>query len=75
MRLPEPARTTFLAGWPAVESAANQIGISTEEMRLGGGTLLATRWNHRKSIDVDLTVDPDIHLAGLYTSKRTGGRR
>ena len=66
MRLPEPARTTFLAGWPAVESAANQIGISTEEMRLGGGTLLATRWNHRKSIDVDLTVDPDIHLAGLY---------
>lgn len=66
MRLPEPARTTFLEGWPAVESAANRTGIGAEEMRLGGGTLLATRWKHRSSIDVDLMVDPDIHLGGLY---------
>lgn len=72
MRLPEPARTTFLAGWEAVESAANQIGISTEEIRLGGGTLLATRWNHRKSIDIDLTVDPEIHLAVLYRELARG---
>ena len=66
MRLPEPARTTFLAGWPAVESAAGRAGIGAEEMRLGGGTLLATRWRHRSSVDVDLMVDPDVHLGGLY---------
>ena len=28
-----------------------------ETMRMGGGTVLAARWNHRRSTDVDLACD------------------
>lgn len=35
------------------------------ECRLGGGTILAARWRHRDSFDVDLTVSPGAILGSL----------
>lgn len=31
MTLPEPARTLLLQGWPAIEKAAERVGISARE--------------------------------------------
>lgn len=66
MRLPEPARTTFLAGWPEVRDAAFRAGIATEDVALGGGTTLAARWRHRRSVALDLVLDSAPRLNAWY---------
>ncbi len=40
-------------------------------LRLGGGTALAARWNHRRSIDVDIFVEP---VPYRHFHWNTGGR-
>ena len=33
--------------------------IAPERLSFGGGTVLAARWSHRRSLDVDLFCDPN----------------
>ena len=35
--------------------------VAPEHLSLGGGTVLAARWGHRKSLDVDLFCQPDVY--------------
>ena len=66
MRLPEPARTLFLSGWPRLSRAASSVGIKSDAMQLGGGTMLAARWRHRKSFDLDFYARPGTALHRLH---------
>ena len=52
--LPEPARDVWLRTIKAVQTTLRETGTP----RLGGGTLLAARWQHRKSLDIDLSFEP-----------------
>ena len=57
MTLPEPARTLWLLYGAALQAVANAHGTEGRLM-LGGGTVLAARWKHRNSNDIDLLL-PD----------------
>ena len=37
--------------------------IAPELLSFGGGTVLAARWNHRRSLDVDLFCEPNAYDA------------
>ena len=75
MTLPEPARTLLLQGWPALEKAAERIGMSTGDMLLGGGTVLAGRWSHRRSFDLDFCTEPGTPLHLLHGELDRGPMR
>lgn len=66
MRLPEPARTLLSSGWPQLSRAASGIGIRSDALQLGGGTVLAARWRHRKSFDLDFHARPGTALHQLH---------
>ncbi len=57
MKLPEPARTLWTRHREAIERIATTPGGESRIM-LGGGTLLAARWKHRESTDIDVLL-PD----------------
>ena len=38
------------------------------EYRIGGGTILAARWGHRQSVDVDIQVDKSTKLRDLESA-------
>ena len=46
-----------------IDKALRQLDPEVE-YRLGGGTVLATQWNHRTSYDIDIQVSP-VDLEGL----------
>ena len=55
MKLPEPARTLWTRHREAIERIATTPGAESQIM-LGGGTLLAARWKHRESTDIDVLL-------------------
>ena len=55
--LPGPANDLWLKTEETVRAELQRAG----EHRLGGGTLLAARWKHRLSLDLDLTIEPRGH--------------
>jgi len=65
--LPRGPRELFRA---VLEPLAQAFG-GEQNMRFGGGTALAARWAHRRSIDVGLFVEPDRYRHFHWT---TGGR-
>ena len=52
-----------MTGRESIRRALGAIGAG--EYRLGGGTILAARWQHRISFDVDINVDPAVDLRRL----------
>ena len=46
--LPEPGRKLWEKTYKTVEEELKHIG----QPRLGGGTVLAARWGHRRSVDI-----------------------
>ena len=54
LTLPEPAGRL----WGEVHESVNKTFGGQGGYRLGGGTLLAARWKHRVSVDIDLTIQP-----------------
>ena len=54
--LPEPGRSLWTKTYKTVENELKRIG----QPRLGGGTVLAGRWGHRKSVDIDLSIEPRL---------------
>lgn len=59
MKLPEPARTVWRAHRHAIERIAAEPGGESRVL-LGGGSVLAARWEHRRSTDIDILV-PERH--------------
>ena len=51
-----------------LESARRLLAdfVSEEEVQLGGGTALATRWQHRKSLDLDLFLEPSTYRRKIF---------
>ena len=64
LMLPEPARTLWRTARDTVRQGLDAIGDRIE-YRLGGGTILAARWGHRISFDVDIDLDEGVDLARL----------
>ena len=48
-----------------IAHALAELDGGPHEFRLGGGTVLAARWRHRDSFDVDLVVDRNAQLSEL----------
>ena len=63
LELPEPARRLWLRTRDAVRASLDEIGSA--EYQMGGGTVLAARWGHRLSHDVDLSLPDTVHLHRL----------
>jgi hypothetical protein len=59
MRLPEPASAVWDAHRGAIERIAAAPG-GESRILLGGGSVLAARWGHRKSTDIDILL-PERH--------------
>ena len=57
--LPEPARTLFRKTRAALETQVSAYAADGEGYKLGGGTVLAARWKHRRSNDIDVLFHPD----------------
>ena len=64
LTIPAPARGIWLELGNAVTKALQRMqpGI---EYRIGGGTILAARWRHRDSSDVDIQVAKETDLGKL----------
>ena len=63
LKLPEPARRLWLRARDAVRASLDEIGGA--EYQIGGGTVLAARWGHRVSYDVDLSLPETVRLHRL----------
>lgn len=69
LTLPEPARSLFRKTRPILDRHVTRITPGRTGFALGGGTLLAARWNHRRSTDLDIFIHPDTELALLSKSR------
>lgn len=67
LRLPNPARELWLDTRDAVRRALKRLQPETE-YRVGGGTILAARWGHRQSFDVDIQVGKSTKLRELESA-------
>lgn len=56
LRLPEPARTLWARIRDPLKAALATPSGPGPKLRLGGGTILAARWRHRKSRDIDIVT-------------------
>lgn len=68
MTLPEPARTLWLAARDALADGLRRSEQEEPAYALGGGTILAARWRHRRSFDIDVIVPPGTQLAERRSS-------
>ena len=62
LTLPSPARELWLASREVVRDGLEQIRQGQAEYVLTGGTILAARWRHRKSFDIDILVAENTPL-------------
>ena len=63
LALPDPARDIFLRTCLILDEHVTPHTPRAEGWRIGGGTILAARWRHRKSNDIDLLVEPGTETA------------
>ncbi len=79
MTLPEPARTLWKRHHKAIDRIAAAPGGESRTM-LGGGSILAARWRHRESTDIDILLPDRDNIADageggpLDLAAATGGR-
>lgn len=71
LTLPEPAATLWRRAGPALERALAQTERPPARWSMGGGTILACRWGHRESTDLDLTAPAGTGIDRL--DERVGG--
>lgn len=74
LTLPAPARDLWhkLAG--VVRQEIGRISHTEPAYAIGGGSVLAARWQHRHSHDVDLVVPADTPLGRLATNNDPGSK-
>ncbi len=65
LRLPESARTLLHTTFETLDGALGEIVPEGRRWCLGGGTVLAARWTHRKSTDVDIFLPANSRIAAL----------
>ena len=71
LTLPEPAASLWRRAAPALGRALAQTERPPARWSIGGGTILAQRWGHRESTDIDLTVPTGSGIHML--DERVGG--
>lgn len=62
LRLPPPAGELWVENRDAIRRALDELGTGYS---IGGGTVLAARWNHRRSYDIDILVPKGTRLSDL----------
>lgn len=62
LTLPSPARELWLRTRAIVDHGLRQIQGGSATYAMGGGTILAARWHHRASFDIDIVVSPGTAL-------------
>lgn len=65
LTLPLPARGIWLRVRRLLEAVLERLGPEAGPWKIGGGTVLAARWNHRESADLDLTVNAGAAISVL----------
>ena len=65
LTLPAPAAELWKRIAPAVREEIGRLAGGESQYAIGGGSILAARWKHRHSYDVDLVVPPDTPLGML----------
>ncbi len=73
LTLPLPARGIWLRVRSLLEPALERLGPEAGPWKIGGGTVLAARWSHRESTDLDLTVNAGTAIPALSAGP-TGAR-
>jgi hypothetical protein len=58
LRLPEPARSLLGRTRAILDEYVTPLTPDRSGWQIGGGTILAARWRHRESHDIDLLVSP-----------------
>ena len=61
LQLPEPAGALWTRVREPLKRALESLGAPME-LKLGGGTVLAARWKHRSSHDIDIVVPEKTNL-------------
>jgi hypothetical protein len=67
LTLPLPARGIWLRVRNLLETVLERLGPEAGTWKIGGGTVLGARWNHRESTDLDLTVNAGTVIPALST--------
>ena len=70
--LPEPARTLLRRVKAALDEWVTPVCLEEAPWRIGGGTLLAARWGHRLSTDIDIFLDERSGLGALNPRRDMG---
>ena len=66
LTLPEPARTLLGRTRATLDAYLTPRTPDRSGWRIGGGTVLAARWRHRASHDIDLLVHPQTETRFLH---------
>ena len=72
LKLVEPAASLWRMAGPTIAKALRELQDGPHEWRFGGGTILATRWGHRLSFDIDLTMVGNADLRELTPDCNAG---
>ena len=65
LTLPLPARGIWLRVRSLLGPVLDRLGPEAGPWKIGGGTVLAARWRHRESVDLDLTVNAGTAIRAL----------
>ena len=74
LELPPPAETLWQAIGETVREELRGIDDGQTQYAIGGGSILAARWKHRESYDIDLVVQPDTPLGMLAAANNPAAR-
>ena len=66
LTLPLPARGVWLRVRSLLGPALERLGPEAGPWKIGGGTVLAARWSHRESVDLDVTVNAGSAMPALF---------
>ena len=65
LHLPEPAAALLVKTHAILDEHVTPHTPGGEGWKLGGGTVLAARWQHRESFDLDIQIHPETERAHL----------
>lgn len=75
LTLPHRPRQLWLSTRDIVRQSLDAVAGRPVDYRIGGGTILAARWMHRTSFDIDLVVEENFPLRELQNPAGSFRRR
>ena len=69
VKLAEPARTLYLRERGLIDAWIAAAGLQPAQVALGGGSVLAARWRHRHSDDIDVVVQGPAAYAKMLSAR------